>query len=67
MLSRIVALLSQSLCPHKQWRPAVRKNKDFLPAKVRLIPTPARVCGRCLKVEVLSIQQFYAQFGRMPW
>jgi len=54
-------------CKHV-WRPAIKevdRPAGFL--MVRRISTPVRLCSKCDKVEICTVPEFYAQFGRMPW
>lgn len=53
----------QLTCKHC-WRPAFFNTATV---KYLMMPAqPARFCEVCRKVEVLSVEQFYAYFGRMP-
>jgi hypothetical protein len=48
--------ISRATCEHR-WRPAITGR----------VSTPARYCSLCRKTEPLSVEMFYAYFGRMPW
>lgn len=46
---------SCSECWSISWRPALNKHD------------PVRLCSKCGHCEALTIPEFYAQFGRMPY
>lgn len=51
-------------CEHF-WRPAIAAVWE---AENRgRINKPAKVCDDCGQQVILSVPEFYAQFGRMPW
>lgn len=58
MIKRCMKLLKRLRCKHT-WRPALKGKKPFRLA--------CRVCAVCEKEELIPVNIFYAQFGRMPW
>jgi hypothetical protein len=55
---RLLKRLEQWRCGHDavghHWRPALTSSD------------PCRTCMFCEKTEILSVEDFYAHFGRMP-
>jgi hypothetical protein len=58
MLRGFLEWLRDARCIHKKsrnvWRPCLAEGR------------PARVCSLCDKVEEMTVEEFYAWFGRMP-
>lgn len=64
-------------CKHELWRPCIEEvilhfhGREFegivIEPSEKRVNRPARKCDDCGVVQGLSVQEFYAQFGRMPW
>lgn len=47
--------------PVEYRRPSIITHYSKLP------PSPAWVCGQCGMSHVITVEEFYSLFGRMPW
>lgn len=62
-LDELLDARSCSPCEHR-WRPCVQRVHK-LDGSTSL--RPGRMCGVCGHLGLLSMEEFYAYFGRMPW
>lgn len=58
MIKRLLQWWKERGCEHL-WRPGVLRVCGKY--------TPVKVCGECNKTVTITLPEFYAQFGRMPW
>lgn len=60
MLDELLLWWKRRNCKH-EWRAGV------IGRRIWTLGVPVRFCEECDKTETLTVEQFYAQFGRMPF